>query len=93
MWLGVFGRKHEPARVRDARRKDATPHAAVPASPPALPKPDLAQLEAEARYHRERLALYRGRVVSAKETSPQRLHELERASAAADERLRHARRT
>jgi hypothetical protein len=57
-----------------------------------LPDPDLAQLEAEARYHRERLALYRARLHGATPTSPARLRELERASAAADARLRHAKR-
>jgi hypothetical protein len=51
---------------------------------------DLPQLEAEARHHRDRLALYRARVVSARPTSPARLRELERISAAADARLRHA---
>jgi hypothetical protein len=56
----------------------------------ALPAPDLNELEAQARYHRDRLALYRARVVSAKPTSPARLRDLERASAAADARLRHA---
>ena len=53
---------------------------------------DLSILEAEARYHRERLALYRARVVSAKPTSSGRLQELEPAAAAATARLRHARR-
>ncbi len=73
-------------------RRDAQPEP-EPAPAPRLPHPDLVQLEAEARYHRDRLALYRGRVVSAKETSPEHLRELERTSAAADERLRHARRS
>jgi hypothetical protein len=50
----------------------------------------LPELEAEARYHRDRLALYRARVVSARPTSPGRLRELELISAAADARLRHA---
>jgi hypothetical protein len=95
----VLRRRRELARVRDAFRKGAErretePEAAPPpAAPPPLPRPDLPQLEAEARYHRDRLALYRGRVVSAKDTSPEQLHELERSSAAADERLRHARRS
>ena len=56
----------------------------------ALPAPDLAGLEAEARYHRDRLALYRARVLSAKPTSAARLRELQRISTAADARLRHA---
>ena len=49
------------------------------------------RLEAEARYHRDRLALYRARVVGSKPTTPSRLRELERISRAADERLRAAR--
>jgi hypothetical protein len=60
---------------------------------PELPTPDLVQLEAEARYHRDRLALYRARAYSGRDTSDTRLRELERTSAAADERLRHARRS
>lgn len=56
----------------------------------ALPPPDLPELEAQARYHRDRLALYRARVLSAKPASAARLRELQRASAAADARLRHA---
>ena len=55
-------------------------------------EPDLSILEAEARYHRDRLALYRARVLSAKPTSSGRLQELERAAAGAAARLRHARR-
>lgn len=54
---------------------------------------DLPQLEAEARHHRDRLALYRARVSSSRPTSLTRLRELERISTAADERLRHARST
>ena len=56
----------------------------------ALPAPDLQELEAEARYHRDRLALYRARVLTAKPTSAARLRELQRISTAADARLRHA---
>jgi hypothetical protein len=52
---------------------------------------ELQRLEAEARYHRDRLALYRARVMSARPTSPGRLRELERISAAADARLHRAR--
>jgi hypothetical protein len=47
--------------------------------------------EAEARYHRDRLALYRARVLSSKPTSHGRLQELERKAEAAATRLRHAR--
>jgi hypothetical protein len=58
-----------------------------------MPARDPAQsrLEAEARYHRDRLALYRARIVSSKPSSPGRLRELERISRAADGRLRAAR--
>jgi hypothetical protein len=53
---------------------------------------ELSDLEAQARYHRERLALYRARMQGSHPTSVGRLTELERASAAADDRLRTARR-
>ena len=53
-----------------------------------LPAPDLQELEAQAHYHRDRLALYRARVLTAKPASAARLRELQRASAAADARLR-----
>jgi hypothetical protein len=90
------------ARRRDARRLDSgapdplpAPSVPRPAPPPAvarakLPAPDLQQLEAEARYHRDRLALYRARVLSARPASAARLRDLQRTSAAADTRLRHA---
>ena len=51
---------------------------------------ELQRLEAEARYHRDRHALYRARALTGRPTSPGRLRELERISAAADARLRHA---
>jgi hypothetical protein len=51
----------------------------------------LGQLEAEERYHRERLDLYRARSYGSKPTSPARLRELERIWAAAKARLTHAR--
>ena len=70
-----------------AVRSPATPR---PVAHVELPAPDLPALEAEARYHRDRLALYRARVLSAKPASAARLHELQRISAAADARLRHA---
>jgi hypothetical protein len=54
--------------------------------------PDLSDLEAQARYHRDRLALYRARMHGAHPTSLGRLAELEKAAAAADDRLRTARR-
>ncbi|MGH2979039.1 MAG: hypothetical protein ACRDLQ_05315 [Solirubrobacterales bacterium] len=52
---------------------------------------DLARLEAEARYHRERLALYRARAYGADTTTPGRLRKLERAAADAEQRLRSVR--
>ena len=52
---------------------------------------EVQRLEAEARYHRDRLALYRARVLSARPTSVGRLRELERISESADARLRRAR--
>ena len=53
--------------------------------------PDFVQLEAEERYHRERLALYRARSYSSRPTSPARLRELGRIWEAAKARLTHAR--
>jgi hypothetical protein len=52
--------------------------------------PAESRLDAEARYHRDRLALYRARVYNSKPTSPSRLRELERTSRTADARLRAA---
>jgi len=52
--------------------------------------PAESRLEAEARYHRDRLALYRARVYNSKPTSLSRLRELEHTSRAADARLRAA---
>ena len=84
-------------RRRSGSRTDPVPPSRVarPATPRvvaqvALPAPDLQELEAQARYHRDRLALYRARVLSAKPTSTARLRELQRISTAADARLRHA---
>ena len=53
---------------------------------------DLAALEADARYHRERLAVYRARRYGSRPTSEARFKELERASRLASGRLEHARR-
>jgi hypothetical protein len=55
---------------------------------------ELERLEAEARYHRERLALYRAKAYGSRATSQTRLEELERTSARAQARLEqvHARR-
>ena len=48
---------------------------------------ELARLEVEARYHRERLGLYRARAYGSDTTTPGRLRELERAAAQAEHRL------
>lgn len=53
--------------------------------------PDLARLEAEARYHRERLSLYRARAYGSGTTTPVRLRELERDAEFAERRLKTAR--
>ena len=63
----------------------------APAQTPTIAPPDFAQLEAEERYHRERLALYRARSYSSRPTSPARLRELGRIWEAAKARLTHAR--
>jgi hypothetical protein len=48
-------------------------------------------LEAEERYTREKLALYRAKAYGSRPTSDTRLHELERRWASAAERLKQAR--
>ena len=84
----------------DARERTERPAPAPPA-PVRSPRPtaaereealELERLEAEASYHRDRLALYHAKVITARPSSPARLRELERASASADARLAHARR-
>jgi hypothetical protein len=72
-----------------SRPEPPRPPARAPASPGA--RPDRARLEAEARCHRDRLALYRARIYASKPTSSNRLRELERAAVCADERFRRAR--
>ena len=52
---------------------------------------DASVAEAEARYHAERLALYKARVLSGKPTSPGRLRELERNAERAGEWARRVR--
>jgi hypothetical protein len=52
---------------------------------------DLARLAAEARYHRERLGLYRARAYGSDTTTPARLRELERTAEQAEQRLRSLR--
>jgi len=49
------------------------------------------ELEAEARYRHERLALYRAKTYGAQPTSADRLRKLEQASHYADHRLKDAR--
>jgi hypothetical protein len=51
----------------------------------------VAILEAEARFHRERLALYRARRYGSRPTSETRFRQLERASELAERRLQLAR--
>jgi hypothetical protein len=80
------GSRSDPVAAPTAPRT-TTPRAVAHV---ALPAPDLQELGAQARYHRDRLALYRARVLSAKPTSAARLRELQRISTAADARLRHA---
>ena len=60
---------------------------------PAPPDPQIEQLAAEARYHRERFELHRARVMSGspRATTLGRLRELERSATAAQDRLVHAR--
>jgi hypothetical protein len=50
----------------------------------------LEQLGAEARYHRQRLDLYRARLYGGRALSRARLDEFERAADAADDRFRRA---
>jgi len=52
--------------------------------------PQLDELRAEARYHRERYDLYRAKMYALRPTTTARLKELERAHRAADARLHRA---
>jgi hypothetical protein len=52
--------------------------------------PQLEELRAEARYHRERYDLYRAKMYGSRPTTMTRLRELERAHQGADARLRRA---
>jgi hypothetical protein len=92
----VRERMRRQTAAHDADERAARPSEPAIASEPTAPRPraDLEQLEAEARYHRERYELYRARVRSgsSRPTSPVRLRELERTATAAAERLAHARR-
>ena len=71
------------------RDADAEVHATQLLDPRPTHRAD--DLEAQARYHRERLSLYRAKVHGSTPTSPERLRELERASQDADRRLKHFR--
>jgi hypothetical protein len=63
----------------------------APQTPAAVAPPDLTDLENQARYHRDRLALYRAKMHGPKATSVGRLEALQRAATAAQERLDAAR--
>jgi hypothetical protein len=100
--FGFLRRRRAPARRRSLDSAAALSPPTQPASeraesgvPPAqsstIAPPDFAQLEAEERYHRERLALYRARSYGSRPTSPARLRELGRIWEAAKARLTHAR--
>ena len=95
----LFGAVRDQMRSRAAREThEARPPIAVPGRPRPAPAPaqddELEQIEAEARYHRDRFDLYRARVQSGNAaTSLGRLRELERTATAAADRLTHARRT
>ena len=52
--------------------------------------PPIEELRAEARYHRERYALYRAKMYGPRPTTLTRLRELERVHQGADARLRRA---
>ena len=52
--------------------------------------PPIEELQAEARYHRERYALYRAKMYGPRPTTLTRLRELERVHQGADARLRRA---
>jgi hypothetical protein len=56
-----------------------------------MPDRRVEELEAEARYRRERLALYRARAYGSMDTSAERLRKLQQASDHADQRLASAR--
>jgi hypothetical protein len=53
---------------------------------PGGPTPD--QLRVEARYHRDRIALYRARALTGKPTNPARMRELELEAERSEQRLR-----
>ena len=81
-------------RIRWRRATTRPPVKTVRHAPPAAsPAPaDLGDIEAQARYHRDRLALYRARMQGSHPTSMVRLGELELTATAAAERAHTARR-
>ncbi len=52
--------------------------------------PSIDELLVEARYHRDRFALYRARALTGKPTNPTRMRELELAAERSEQRLRAA---
>jgi hypothetical protein len=60
------------------------------AVPSVTPSQDIEQLEAQARYHRERLELYRARIYGSRPTTAAGLRERERLYEHAERRLRRA---
>ena len=91
----LFGSRARGSRASAADAGQPAPEpaepAVAPAKPPEIAPPDMVQLEAEERYHRERLALYRARSYGSRPTDPARLRELEKTWEAAKSRLTHAR--
>jgi hypothetical protein len=55
-----------------------------------MPEPTIDDLRVAARYHRDRLALYRARAYTARPTTSMRMMELEHAAQSAEDRLRRA---
>jgi hypothetical protein len=100
--LGFFRRLRASVRRRPRDSAAAPSHRTQPAAERAEPRvapaqtatiapTDLVELEAEERYHRERLALYRARSYGSRPISAARLRELGRIWEAAKARLTHAR--
>jgi hypothetical protein len=52
--------------------------------------PPIEELQADARYHRERYALFQAKMYGSRPTTMTRLRELERAQRGAEARLRRA---
>ena len=79
------GREEVPVAPRVADRPPTEPGA------DERDADEMSRLEAEALHHRNRLALDRARVLTARPASAARLRELQRASDGAEVRLRQAR--